>query len=138
MKLNKLQIKELTRLIEFYAKKDGFCTKNNSIFCFVHEYFACCDFLVVNATKIVYRISVKKSCYDDIFWNIMNIKGKKTDSLRACGAFKAPSLLLKKGEIEIGDDYIDVSLFLIHIISDTIEKFISEDFFWNMYLEIIL
>ncbi len=68
----------------------------------------------------------------------MNIKGKKTDSLRACGAFKAPSLLLKKGEIEIGDDYIDVSLFLIHIISDTIEKFISEDFFWNMYLEIIL
>lgn len=35
----------------------------------------------------------------------MPTNSKKSNSLRASGAFKAPSILLKKGEVDLTDKY---------------------------------
>ena len=81
-----LQIAEDTKQgqIPFTSVKDN---------AFIH-----CDFLVVNSQKLVYRIYIKNYDYDDIFWKVMQMSSnsKRNDSLRAIGAFKAPSDFAEK------------------------------------------
>lgn len=107
MKLDKNQQKELVNIIRAYAKKNGYKTRSNSIYCIKENAFVHCDYLIINSEKIIYRIYVKEYEYDNIFWEVMQMKenANQNNSLRACGAFKAPSILLKKGEIELTYNY---------------------------------
>ena len=126
MKLNKIQQRELLNTIRETAKKNSYKIRGDSIFSHKGEIFNHCDFLVVGSSKIVYRIYTKYYSYDDIFWNIMHMpkNGKSSDSLRACGAFKAPSILIGKGERELSDDYEEVSNFLVREIDDNSRNFL--------------
>ena len=89
------------------SDRRGYKTKTNIIYSVKDNAFIHCDFLVVNSQKLVYRIYIKNYNYDDIFWKVMQMptNSKKSNSLRASGAFKAPSILLKKGEVDLTDKY---------------------------------
>ena len=69
MKLDKEQQKHFAEAIRNASKKKGFKVKGCSI-------------------------------YDDIFWKVLQMpsNSKQADSLRAVGAFKAPSILIEKGD----------------------------------------
>ena len=106
MKIDKNQQKQLISAIYSSADSRGYKAKTNTIYRVIDKAFIHCDFLVVNSQKLIYRIYIKNYDYDDIFWKIMQMptNSKKNDSLRACGAFKAPSVLLKKGEIDLTEE----------------------------------
>ena len=126
MKLNKIQQRELLSAIRETAKSKKYKFSGNSIFVHKGEIFIHCDFLVVNSSKIIYRIYTKYYTYDDIFWDVMHMpkNRKSSDSLRACGAFRAPSILIRKGERELSDDYDEMSSFLVKEIDDNSSNFL--------------
>lgn len=101
MKLDKEQKKELRNLIVAYAKKLGYKARQNTIFRVKDAAMVYCDFLVVDSKKLVYRVNIKNYDYDDIFWKIMQMtsNSKEPDSLRAVGAFQAPTITVKTGQI---------------------------------------
>lgn len=90
--------------------------------------FIHCDFLIVNSQKLVYRVYIKNYDYDDIFWRIMKMSdnSKKSDSLRAEGAFKAPSILLKKGEADITDKYEELAEYLVELVDECSHSFMEQ------------
>ena len=90
--------------------------------------FIHCDFLIVNSQKLVYRVYIKNYDYDDIFWRIMKMSdnSKKSDSLRAEGAFKAPSILLKKGEADITDKYEGLAEYLVELVDECSHSFMEQ------------
>lgn len=106
MKLDKNQQKQLISAIYISSDSRGYKAKTNTIYRVIDKAFIHCDFLIVNSQKLIYRIYIKNYDYDDIFWKIMQMpsNSKKNDSLRASGAFKAPSVLLKKGEVELTEN----------------------------------
>ena len=67
---------------------------------------------------MVYRIYIKEYDYDNIFWEIMQMPDNKKESasLRACGAFKSPSILLKNGEIDLTEQYEEQAQYLVELI----------------------
>lgn len=127
MKLNKDQQKELFYTIRIKVEKAGYKLKSNTIYVVKKDCLIHCDFLVVDSKKIIYRIYIKAYSYDDIFWDILHMpdNSKKSDSLRACGAFKAPSVLIKKDEVELTDKYDELADFLIEEISKNSNEFLS-------------
>lgn len=128
MKLNKEQQKQLFRTIRGQVEKKGYKIKSNTIYVVRKECFIHCDFLVVDSKKIIYRIYIKNYSYDDIFWNILHMPDntKKSNSLRACGVFKAPSILIEKGEVGLTDNYEELSDFLIEKISKNSNEFLNK------------
>ena len=107
MKLDKNQQKQLISAIYVSSDSRGYKAKANTIYRVIDKAFIHCDFLIINSQKLIYRIYIKNYDYDDIFWKIMQMQSnsKKNDSLRACGAFKAPSVLLKRGEVDLAEQY---------------------------------
>lgn len=128
MKLDKNQQRQLIEAIRMSVEKNGYKIKSNSIFTIKDNAFIHCDFVIVNNQKMVYRIYIKNYEYDKIFWNIMQMPDnlKKNDSLRACGAFKAPSILLKKGEMELTDKYEEQSKYLLELIDKSSHNFMVQ------------
>ena len=120
MKLDKNQQKQLINAIYISSDRRGYKTKNNTIYRVKDNAFIHCDFLVVNSQKLVYRIYIKNYNYDDIFWKVMQMPSntKKNDALRANGAFKAPSILLKKGEVDITDKYEEHAEYLVELVDE--------------------
>ena len=98
MKLDKEQQKHFAETIRNASKKKGFKVKGCSI-------------------------------YDDIFWKVLQMpsNSKQADSLRAVGAFKAPSILIEKGQ--------DIKQELLHryktILPDELIMECSHDFIKN-------
>lgn len=128
MKLDKNQQKQLVEAIRIYVGKKGYKIKSNSIYFIKDNAFIHCDFLIVNAQKIVYRIYIKDYDYDKIFWNIMQMSDniKKKDYLRACGAFKSPSILLKKGEMELNGKNEEQAEYLVELIDKCSHNFMVQ------------
>lgn len=126
MKIDKNQQKELLNIIRADVRKSGFKIRSNTIYVVKQDGFIHCNFLVVESKKIIYQIYIKDYSYDDIFWNIMHMSEntKKGDSLRACGAFKAPSILIEKGEVELTDQFKELSGFLIEKIDKCSDEFL--------------
>jgi hypothetical protein len=70
---------------------------------------------------------------------------KKSDSLRAVGAFKAPSILLKKGEVELMDNYVEQAQLLVTLIDESscsfLEQYDIDDYVVNyaegMYINVL-
>lgn len=128
MKLDKEQKKELRNLIVAYAKKLGYKARQNTIFRVKDAAMVYCDFLVVDSKKLIYRVNIKNYDYDDIFWKIMQMpsNSKKNDSLRASGAFKAPSVLLKKGEVELTEKYEEQAEYLVGLVDECSRNFMEK------------
>lgn len=128
MKLSKNQQKLLVNAIRAFLKEKGYKIKSNTIYTVQENAFIHCDFLIVNSQKMIYRIYIKDYEYDNIFWEIMQMKDNvnQNDSLRACGAFKAPSVLLKKGEMNLTDRYGEQAEYLVELIDKCSHEFIDE------------
>lgn len=128
MKLDKNQQKQLINAIYISSDRRGYKTKTNTIYRVNDNAFIHCDFLVVNSQKLVYRIYIKNYDYDDIFWKIMQMptNSKKNDALRANGAFKSPSILLKKGEINLTDKCEEHAEYLVGLVDEYSRNFMEQ------------
>lgn len=128
MKLDKNQQKKLINAIYISSNGREYKTKKNTIYRVVDKAFIHCDFLIVNSQKLVYRIYIKNYDYDDIFWEIMQMSSnsKKNDSLRAIGAFKAPSVLLKKGEVDLTEKYEEQAEYLVGLVDECSHNFMEK------------
>jgi hypothetical protein len=117
VKINKQVQKQFLQQIKDVSIREGFKTNSGSIYKLIGDNFAHVDYLIVESKKIVFRIYVKKYSYDKIFWTILKMDEnlKKKDSLRAVGAFRAPSVLIKKGEYDFLEDVFELP-----------ERFVSE------------
>ena len=128
MKLDKSQQKQLLNAIRVSVKKWGYKIRDNSIYKVYEDAFIHCDFFVVNSQKLIYRIYIKNYIYDDIFWDIMQMpsNSKCAASLRACGAFKSPSILLKNGELELTDRYEEHAEYLLNLVDEYSQNFMKQ------------
>lgn len=128
MKLDKSQQKQLISAIYNSSDSRGYKAKKNTIYKVIDKAFIHCDFLIVNSQKLIYRIYIKNYDYDDIFWNIMQMStnSKKNDSLRASGAFKAPSVLIKKGELDLTEKYEEQAEYLVRLVDECSRNFMEK------------
>lgn len=128
MKLDKEQKKELRNLIVAYAKKLGYKARQNTIFRVKDAAMVYCDFLVVDSKKLFYRVNIKNYDYDDIFWKIMQMpsNSKEPDSLRAVGAFQAPTITVKTGQMELTDQYEEQAKILVELVEESSNKFMEQ------------
>lgn len=111
MKFDKIFLKELDKKIKEQAKKHGF--KRNSGFLYLKngENFVDIVYTYSDSCRIAYDLNIKKYSYDDIFWDIINMPENKKEpmSLRARGAFAAPSIIVKDDSIPLSPDMDDVA-----------------------------
>lgn len=128
MKLDKNQQKQLISAICIFSDSRGYKAKTNTIYRVIDKAFVHCDFLIVNSQKLIYRIYIKNYDYDNVFWKIMQMpsNSKKNDSLRASGAFKAPSVLLKKGEVELTEKYEEQAEYLVVLVDECSRNFMEK------------
>lgn len=128
MKLDKSQQKQLISAIYNSSDSRGYKAKKNTIYKVIDKAFIHCDFLIVNSQKLIYRIYIKNYDYDDIFWKIMQMpsNSKKNDSLRASGAFKSPSVLLKKGEVDLTEKYEKQAEYLVGLVDECSRNFMEK------------
>ena len=129
MKIDKTQEKQLYNYIRLSVKKRKLKVKKQSIYYMVDNDFIICNYLIVNHEKIVYRIHVKPYEYDNIFWEIMQMPENidEPDSLRACGAFKAPSIEIKTGEIEIEENFEKLAEDFVDFINSSSRNFLESN-----------
>lgn len=127
--------KQLIQQIKLCANNKGFGIKRNSLYQLKGENFIHSDYLIVESKKIIFRIYMKKYSYDNIFWDIMHMNDNKrrNDSLRAIGAFKAPSILIKKGEYELSEDVADLAHQFIEEVEVASANFLASNEV-NMYV----
>lgn len=118
MKLDKNQQKELINVIRKYVRERGYKFREDCIYKVKNNAFIHCDIVILNSEKLLYSIYIKNYEYDNIFWKIMQMEDnvKESDSLRANGAFISPSILLKKGEMELSDKYEKLATELTELI----------------------
>ena len=128
MKLDKNQQKQLINAIYISSNGREYKTKKNTIYRVIDKAFIHCDFLIVNSQKLIYRIYIKNYDYDDIFWKIMQMSSnsEKNDSLRAIGAFKAPSVLLKNGEVDLTEKYEEQAEYLVGLVDECSHNFMEK------------
>lgn len=128
MKLDKNQQKQLINSIYISANGRGYKVKAKTIYKVIDKAFIHCDFLIVNSQKLVYRIYIKNYDYDDIFWKFMQMSSNSTknDSLRASGAFKSPSILLRKGEVDLTEKYEEQAEYLVGLVDEYSQNFMEK------------
>lgn len=128
MKLSKDLQKQFLQEVKLLGRKEGFKYVNFSLYKLVADNFIYVDYLIVGSNKMIFRLYIKRYSYDNFFWNIMNMSDniKKRDSLRANAAFKAPAVLIKRGEYELSDDVIGLSQ---NFINEIVKE--SNDFILN-------
>ena len=127
MKLSKEQQKHFVESIRRSSKARGLKVKSYAIYMVKGNAFIHCDYFV-DSQKVSYRIYIKNYDYDNIFWEVMRMPSntKQADSLRAVGAFKAPSVLLTKGEEELTEKYEEQAEHIIELIVECIHNFMEK------------
>ncbi|MBR4288198.1 MAG: hypothetical protein IKT50_02035 [Clostridia bacterium] len=128
MNLGKETKKNLEQSIKNQGKKLGFKSKNGFIFSKIGENFVTVTYVIVNFCKLVYTIELKKFSYDDIFWDILHMPDNKKMpfSLRANGAFSAPSIILSQGEIALSSDVEAIPESFLNMVEEKISFFLSK------------
>lgn len=111
MKIDKTLQKELEKHIKERAKLIGYKKMNGFLFSRIEDDLISVTYVIVNSTKLVYTVKIKKFTYDDIFWDTINMPENKKQpiSLRINGAFKAPSIIISIGEITLTTDVLSVA-----------------------------
>lgn len=127
MELSKEQQRLLLQKIKAMAKKEEYKICDQFIFKKVDDNFVSMPFVFVDRRKIVYHIGIKKYIYDDIFWEIMNMSenSKERQSLRACGAFKSPYIVLEDDSMEFTEDLDDLAKRLVMRIKEVVGDFLD-------------
>ena len=135
MNLGKETKKNLEQSIKNQGKKLGFKSKNGFIFSKIGENFVTVTYVIVNFCKLVYTIELKKFSYDDIFWDILHMPDNKKMpfSLRANGAFSAPSIILSQGEIALSSDVEAIPESFLNMVEEKI-SFFSNKYEVNSYI----
>ena len=138
MKMDKMTQKLLLKQIKTRAAEFGYKVSRGFMFSKIGENFVSVTYLIVNSVKLVVDVSVKKYSYDDIFGDVMNMTDNKKApvSLRAYGAFTAPSITILEDELFLSDDIDSVvqTFFdkVVKCVSDFLEKNQVSDFiFFN-------
>ncbi|RDY32223.1 hypothetical protein [Lachnotalea glycerini] len=128
MKINKQVQMQIFKQIKDISIREGFKANSSSIYKVMGDNFVHVDYLIVESKKLVFRIYVKKYSYDKIFWTILKMDEnlKKKDSLRATGAFRAPSILIKKGEYEYLEDVKELSESFVSEVITVINSFLVD------------
>lgn len=74
-----------------------------------------------------FYVRVKKYVYDDIFWKIINMEEniQEPDSLRAIGAFTAPSITISDIQCYIQDDLENWAKWLMEQAEENVDKFLK-------------
>lgn len=124
MKIDKMQQKELEKHIKEQAKTLGYKVMNGFLYSCIEEDLVSVTYVVVNSSRLVYTVKIKKFSYDNIFWDIINMPENKSQpiSLRVNGAFKAPSIIISKGAIELTSDVFSVAVsFCKAVVNDVME-----------------
>ncbi len=100
--------KEVQNIIKQASKKKLCKIVSNCIYEKINDYFVHGVFFVRfinNQYSLTIRMNIKLYNYDDIFWNVIDIKDNihQKDSLRANGAYVAPSIQWKEKTYIITD-----------------------------------
>lgn len=116
MELNKEQKKQLENVIRNKAREKGYKKRDFAIYKKKNYAFIHC-FFFIRSQDFSYRIYIKNYDYDDIFWKIMQMpeNSKESDSLRAVGAFRSPSIELKKDILEYTEDLDGLADYLLEM-----------------------
>lgn len=129
MKMDKATQKELEKRIKACAKRLGYKHRSSRLFLKSNDDFIKVLYGVINSCKLSYIIGIKKYSYDDILWDVINMSSnkKKPMSLRATGAFSAPTITLARGDIALSSDSdLDViANSLCDIIAETTSRFLK-------------
>lgn len=135
MKINKEMQKQLMQQIKLHADNKGYKIRSNSLYKLKGDNFIHSDYLIVESKKIIFRIYIKKYSYDNIFWDTMHMNDnkKKNNSLRAIGAFKSPSILIKKSEYELIEDVVNLANQFIEEVEVASANFLANNEI-NMYV----
>jgi len=128
VKINKQVQKQFLQQIKDVAMSEGFSINNGSIYKVIGDNFVHADYLIVESNKIVFRIYAKKYSYDKIFWTILKMDEnlQKKDYLRATGAFRAPSVLIKNGEYEFSENIFELAAIFFGELKTEINRFLAE------------
>lgn len=123
--------KEMQNIIKKQAKQQGYNVISNCIYKKIDRYFAYSVFWVQrieNQYKLFFRMNIKSYDYDDLFWNVFNMKDNinSKDSLRANGAYACPAIqwMEKSYEVERAESSKEVVLNAILDFQNEIETFI--------------
>lgn len=102
----KLFEKEVKQIIKNKAKKYAFNVISNCIYKKFNKYFTYSVFwiqCIENQFKLFFRMNIKLYSYDNMFWDIFDMKDNITgkDSLRANGAYSCPAIQWKEKSYDI-------------------------------------
>lgn len=100
--------KTVTQTMKQTAKRLACKVISFYIYEIIEQYFAVGFYyttVVDRKTILTFRMDIKPYNYDDIFWEVFDIKdnSKQSDSLRATGAFTAPSVQIKENKYIISE-----------------------------------
>lgn len=106
MKMDKMTQKNLLKQIKSRAADLGYKVSSYAMFSKIGENFVSIDHGILNSTILDYSVTIKKYSYDDIFWDVINMADNKKApvSLRAIGAFVAPSITIFADQIPLSND----------------------------------
>ena len=95
--------KRIEKEIVTEARKMGHRAQTGYIYWKYGEYFIIIDTIVIPKNGVMHlTIFIKKYIYDDLFWDIFKTdECKSKQSLRAIGAFSAPSIIAVDEEIPL-------------------------------------
>lgn len=128
MKISKEQEKELCKAFKPVFRKHNYKTRLGRYFSKQGNSFIIVLMSIMKHEIIDYRIEIKEYVYDDIFWKIMQMpeNSEEPDSLRAVGAFRAPSMLIKQGQLDITEKYEELAELFISDIEKSVQEFIEQ------------
>ena len=129
MKIDKISEKACIKLVRDTAKEFGYKTISNSIYKIHEDCIICANYLIVDKSRFVYDIRVKKLSFDELFWRIMDMEGnlKERFSLRVDGAFTFPGVFIYEDIIELSEDFLKIPNEFVNVVESKSKAFFEEN-----------
>ncbi len=127
MKIDKIAQKDCIKKVKEIAEKNGYKKIQDSVYKIIGEHIVFADFIIVNSSRLLYQVCIKKMTFDNIFWKIMRMEEnlKRSNSLRVIGAFSAPSFFIANDGIELSTDIEAVAKLAMDVVNEEITNFIN-------------
>lgn len=129
LKISKEMQKQLLKQIKLIARSKGYRVRSDCLYQVRGDNFIYCDYDTFKPDKLDFSIHVKKYSYDNIFWDIMDMKDnkKESDSLRADGAFSAPSVEIEADLYELSEDINSIANQLLEEVETVTANFLANN-----------